>query len=120
MDFVHQTSPQIFPTEDGKIILEHFGKVATSTTEISIAHMKAPAGWSEPVQTPEFDEYTLMVSGTKRVVVNGTTIELNAGESLLVRAGSTVQYANPYTEEAVYWSICLPAFSPETAHRVED
>ena len=117
MSFVHQTEPFRVPTDDGKTIDEHFGLASAGGADISVARMVAPPGWSEPAQTPEFDEYTLMVSGQKRVTVDGATIVLGAGESLLVRSGSTVQYANPFSEDAVYWSVCSPAFSPERVHR---
>ncbi|RMG61536.1 MAG: cupin domain-containing protein [Calditrichaeota bacterium] len=79
--------------------------------------MVAPPGWSEPAQNPQFDEITLMLSGRKRVEVNGETLELHPGEVLVVYRGSRVRYANPFPEPAVYWSICLPAFAPHLAGR---
>ena len=112
-----QDAPFVVPTDDEKLIEEHVGGASTGDDALSIAHMVAPPGWSEPAQTPEFDEYTLMVSGRKRVIVDGETIEIRAGQSLVVRKGATVQYSNPYDEPAEYWSVCVPAFSPERAHR---
>lgn len=114
---IKQSSPVVIPTDDGKHIEEHFGIPSTGMKDVSVARMVAPPGWSEPAQTPEFDEFTLMVSGAKRIVVDGSTIELHAGESLLVRAGSRVQYSNPFDEPAEYWSVCRPAFAPDKAHR---
>ncbi|MEX2442876.1 MAG: cupin domain-containing protein [Alkalispirochaeta sp.] len=113
----HQTQPIIVPTSDGKTIEEHFGRAATDSSHTSIARMVAPPGWAEPAQTPEFDEYTLMVRGKKRIDVPDGEITLSAGESLLVPANTRVRYSNPFEEDAEYWSVCLPAFSPELVHR---
>jgi mannose-6-phosphate isomerase-like protein (cupin superfamily) len=115
-----QQHPFVVPTDDGKLIEEHTGGASTGEDRLSIAHMIAPPGWSEPEQTPEFDEWTLMVSGRKRVTVDGEAVELSAGESLLVQRGATVRYANPYDEPAEYWSVCMPAFSLERVNRSAD
>jgi len=117
--YFKQANPFVVPTDDGKRIEEHTGIPSTGSKEISIARMVAPPGWSEPPQRPEFDEYTLMVSGRKRVVVDGDTVELAPGESLYVSAGTEVQYSNPSDEPAEYWSVCRPAFSPDRVHRQE-
>jgi mannose-6-phosphate isomerase-like protein (cupin superfamily) len=114
--YFKQNNPNHFPTEDGKTILEHFGAI-TGNSDVSIAHMIAPAGWGEPHQNPGFDEYTLMVSGKKQIEVDGEVIVLNAGESILVRKGARVRYSNPFGDDAVYWSVCIPAFSVETVNR---
>lgn len=118
--FYHQTTPFTVPTTDGKRIDEHFGRVATKTDALSIARMVAPPGWTEPPQQPDFGEYTLMVSGRKRVEIDGSVVELSAGESLFVPSGALVRYSNPYDEPAVYWSVCTPAFAPELAHRRDE
>lgn len=115
--FFHQTAPFRVPTTDGKTIDEHFGRAATSTEDVSVARMVAPPGWSEPAQTPDFGEYTLMVSGRKTVELPDGPITIGPGESLYVAPGTRVRYTNPFDEEAVYWSVCLPAFSPDAAHR---
>ena len=114
-----QRQPFVVPTTDGKLIEEHFGGASIGGPEISIAHMVAPPGWSEPHQNPEFDEYTLMVRGRKQVEVDGDVVVLNARESLLVPKGSRVHYANPFDEPAEYWSVCRPTFSPKTVNREE-
>ena len=119
MSFIHQQKPFHVPTTDGKTIEEHFGAATTGHDNVSTAYMVAPPGWSEPPQQPDFDEYTLMISGKKQVTVDGTVLTLLAGESLLVTRGSTVQYANPFDTEAVYWSVCAPAFTPERARRID-
>lgn len=117
--YLLQRDPFIVPTTDGKSIAEHFGLASHQAGEFSLALMHAPAGWSEPHQTPEFDEITLLVTGKKRVEVDGTTLDLEAGQSVLVKKGSRVRYSNPFEEEAVYVSLCQPAFSPDKVHREE-
>ncbi len=82
--------------------------------------MVAPPGWSEPHQNPEFDEYTLMVRGRKQIEINGETVTLKPGESIHVKKGVRVQYSNPFEEEAEYWSVCIPAFSPDSVNREND
>ena len=115
--FIKQTAPFVVPTDDGKLIEEHFGPASAGRADLSIAHMVAPPGWSEPAQTADFDEYTMMVSGRKRVEVDGETVEIGPGESLLVRRGFRVRYANPFDEPAEYWSVCRPAFTLERVRR---
>tara|TARA_B100001123_G_scaffold155514_1_gene180148 strand:- start:576 stop:953 length:378 start_codon:yes stop_codon:yes gene_type:complete len=119
-NFYLQQTPFVVPTKDGKLIEEHVGRIANGDSKLSIAHMVAPPGWSEPHQNPEFDEYILMVRGHKQIEINGKTITLKSGESLLVRKGVRVQYSNPFEEEAEYWSVCIPAFSPESVNREND
>lgn len=120
MSYYVQKKPFIVPTQDGKLIEEHFGRVATGHKYISIAHMVAPAGWSEPHQTPEFDEWTLVSSGKKQIEVDDTVIVLEAGESIVINKGSRVRYSNPFDEACEYWSVCLPAFSIDAVHREAD
>ena len=117
MNPIHQTKPTLIPVPDGKRIEEHFGRVATETNDVSVARMEAPAGWSEPAQEPAFGEYTLMVSGVLRVDLPDGSVDLHAGESLFVPPGMRVRYGNPFDRPCSYWAVCLPAFSPETAHR---
>jgi mannose-6-phosphate isomerase-like protein (cupin superfamily) len=119
MNFFLQNKPFVVPTTDGKRIEEHFGRVSTKMDDISIAHMVAPAGWSEPAQNPEFDEWTLVNKGQKCVEVDGNAFVLTAGQSILVKKGAKVRYSNPFQEPCEYWSICLPAFSVEAVHRGE-
>ena len=112
-----QNTPFIVPTSDGKLIEEHFGNATDGNTEISIAHMVAPAGWSEPFQRPEFTEYTYIIRGKKQFIVNGETIVLKAGQSIKIEKNTRVQYANPFDQECEYIAICTPAFSLDLAHR---
>ncbi|WGK63667.1 cupin domain-containing protein [Croceiramulus getboli] len=115
-----QRSPFVVPTTDGKYIGEHWGLATDGNQKISIAHMKAPAGWSEPFQTPEFEEYTLVVSGRKQVEVKGEKIVLMPGESIKIEKNTRVRYSNPFTEPCEYIAICTPAFQLEQVHREED
>ena len=116
-NFFLQQAPFVVPTTDGKLNEEHVGRVATGENNLSVAHMVAPPGWCEPHQNPEFDEYTLMVRGRKQIEINGETVILKPGESILVKKGVRVLYSNPFGEEAEYWSVCIPAFSPNSVNR---
>ncbi|MEH6407768.1 MAG: cupin domain-containing protein [Leeuwenhoekiella sp.] len=112
-----QKNPFIVPTNDGKRIAEHFGKASDGNSNISIAHMIAPAGWSEPFQTPEFDEYTFIISGKKQFIIEDETVILNTGESIKILAHTRVQYSNPFPEVCAYISICTPAFDFNLVNR---
>jgi len=112
-----QTSPFIVPTTDGKLIEEHFGKASIDCGDFSVAHMIAPPGWSEPAQTPEFDEITYIISGKKKIEVDGVEIILEKNQSLCVKKGHEVTYANPFAEACEYVSVCIPAFTLERVHR---
>jgi mannose-6-phosphate isomerase-like protein (cupin superfamily) len=100
-----------------KIIEEFIGKVNSSNEQVSIAKMKSPAGWQEPGQTPEFDEYTLVLKGMLRVETKTETYDLKAGETIITRKGEWIKYSTPTPEGAEYIAVCLPAFSPDTVHR---
>jgi len=114
-----QKSPFCVPTTDGKIIEEHFGNATDQNSDVSIAHMVAPAGWSEPFQTPEFDEYTYIIRGKKQFIIEGETLVLEAGQSIKIQKNTRVQYSNPFEEICEYLAICLPAFSMTLVHREE-
>lgn len=111
------TEPTRIPVPGGKLIEELFGRVNTDSDGFSLAHMVAPPGWSEPAQQPEFGELTIMVRGTMRIEIGGDAIDLEAGQSLWAEPGARVRYSNPHDVENEYYSVCIPAFSPETAHR---
>ena len=98
-----------------KLIHEFVGRVNTRTSEVSVARMVSPAGWSEPGQTPEFDEYSVVIDGVLRVTHRTGYIDVAAGQAVIARAGEWVRYSTP--EGAEYVSVCLPAFAPETVHR---
>lgn len=100
-----------------KIIEEFIGRVNTGTLDVSVARMKSPAGWVEPGQTPEFDEYTVVLKGLLRVATRDGVVQVKAGESILVEKGEWVQYSSPEEEGAEYIAVCIPAFSPELVHR---
>jgi mannose-6-phosphate isomerase-like protein (cupin superfamily) len=100
-----------------KTIEEYIGRVNSGTSAVSIARMKSPSGWSEPGQTPEFDEYTVVLRGRLRVRLKDADFDVAAGQAILVRGGEWVQYSSPAAEGAEYIAVCIPAFSPETVHR---
>lgn len=102
-----------------KEIREYIGRVNSKTAEVSIARMKSPAGWTEPGQQPEFDEYTLVLRGMLRVRTKSGAVDVREGEAVIVQKGEWVQYSTPGTEGAEYVAVCLPAFSPDTVHRDE-
>jgi mannose-6-phosphate isomerase-like protein (cupin superfamily) len=112
-----QKNPFVVPTNDGKTIKEHFGLASTNSANISIAHMIAPAGWSEPFQTPKFDEYTFVIKGKKQFNIEGEIVVLNAGESIKINKNTRVQYSNPFSEICEYLAICIPAFSMNLVNR---
>ena len=101
----------------GKVIEELVGRVNTGEGSISVARMRSPQGWEEPPQTPEFDEYTVVLAGTVVVEHAGGRIDARAGQVVFARAGERVRYLTPEPGGAEYVSICLPAFSPERVHR---
>jgi len=102
-----------------KLIREYVGRVNSDTSGVSIAHMQSPSGWVEPGQTPEFDEYTLVLRGMVRVIHPNGSMDVSPGQAVLVAAGEWVQYTTPDTDGAEYISVCLPAFSPGLVHRDE-
>jgi mannose-6-phosphate isomerase-like protein (cupin superfamily) len=114
-----QSNPFIVPTTDGKSIKEHFGLATDGNTQISIAHMLAPAGWSEPFQTPDFDEYSFIIKGKKQFIIEGETVVLEAGQSIKVEKNTRLQYSNPFNESCEYLAICLPSFSIDSVNREE-
>lgn len=113
----HVQAPTIVPAvgEPPKVIREFVGLATTGDASVSVARMSSPAGWSEPAQTPEFVEVTLVLEGAVSVSSAEGTITVRAGEAVVARPGERVRYSTP--EGAEYVAICVPAFSPETVHR---
>jgi mannose-6-phosphate isomerase-like protein (cupin superfamily) len=100
-----------------KIIDEYVGNVNSQTSTVSIAHMRSPAGWTEPRQRPEFHEYTIVLRGTLRVEHDGCTLDVRAGQAVVTYPGESIRYSTPLADGAEYVAVCLPAFSPDTVHR---
>lgn len=115
-----QKSPFTVPTSDGKLIQEHFGLASDKNSNISIAHMIVPPKWSEPFQTPAFDEYTFIIKGKKQFIIEDETIILEAGQSIKIEKNTRVQYSNPFDDSCEYIAICTPAFSMDLVNREED
>ncbi len=100
-----------------KLIDEFIGRVNSGTAAVSIARMQSPSGWQEPGQTPEFDEYTVVLRGMLRVETKQGALEVQAGQAVVTFRGEWVRYSTPGPDGAEYLAICIPAFSPETVHR---
>ena len=115
--FIQQPSIVQAAGNKPKIIEEYVGRVNSHTDAISVARMKSPGGWVEPGQTPEFDEYTLVLRGTLRVTSREGSVDVPAGQAVIAHGGEWVQYSTPGAEGAEYVAICLPAFSMDTVHR---
>ena len=114
--------PSIIKAEGNipKIIEEYFGGVNSGDHQVSIARMKSPSGWTEPGQTPEFDEYTVVLKGSLNVKTKDGDHLVKAGEGIMLQAGEWVQYSSPGNDGAEYIAVCLPAFSPDTVNRDTD
>jgi ethanolamine utilization protein EutQ len=102
-----------------KLIDEYIGRVNTKASAASVAHMRSPAGWLEPGQTPDFDEFTIVLKGMLRVEHKGGALDVHAGQAIIAHAGERVRYSTPEADGAEYIAVCLPAFSMETVHRDE-
>jgi mannose-6-phosphate isomerase-like protein (cupin superfamily) len=102
-----------------KLIDEYVGRVNSGTASASVAHMRSPAGWREPGQTPAFDEFTIVLKGSLRVEHKSGSLDVVAGQAVIVHSGELVRYSTPNEGGAEYIAVCLPAFSMETVHRDE-
>jgi mannose-6-phosphate isomerase-like protein (cupin superfamily) len=100
-----------------KLIDEYVGRVNTGTAALSVAHMRSPGGWVEPGQTPEFDEFTVVLKGTLRVEHSAGVLDVCAGQAIITQAGEWIRYSTPEESGAEYIAVCLPAFAPDTVHR---
>jgi len=100
-----------------KIIEEYIGLVNSQDSSLSVAHMRSPEGWSEPGQTPEFDEYSMVLRGTLRVEHKEGQVDVVAGQAIIAHSGEWVRYSTPFQNGAEYFAVCRPAFSPGTVHR---
>ncbi len=100
-----------------KLIEEYIGRVNTGEDGISIARMKSPSRWSEPGQTPEFDEYTVVLRGVLHIEHAGGAIDVSAGQAVMAPRGEWIRYSTPHPEGAEYTAVCVPAFSPAIVHR---
>ena len=108
------------PGSKPKIIEEYVGRVNSQTSALSVAHMRSPGGWTEPGQTPEFDEYTVVLKGELRVESRDGCLDVAVGQAVIVRRGEWVRYSTPGPVGAEYLAVCLPAFSLETVHRDDE
>lgn len=102
-----------------KLIDEYIGRVNSATDSLSVAHMRSPGGWVEPGQSPEFDEFTVVIRGCLRVEHAAGAIDVRAGQAIISHKGEWIRYSTPEEGGAEYVAVCLPAFSPDTVHRDE-
>ena len=102
-----------------KIIDEFIGRINSRHEALSIAHMRSPSGWEEPGQTPEFEEFTVVLKGMLKVEYRGGALEVSAGQAVIAHYGEWVRYSTPGPEGAEYIAVCYPAFSPQIVHRDE-
>ena len=100
-----------------KRIEEYVGRVNSGTSAVSVARMQSPSGWVEPGQTPEFDEYTVVLRGMLRVTTRDGEFDVAAGQAIITRAGEWIRYSTPGPDGAEYVAVCLPGFTPDTVHR---
>lgn len=119
MTYIKKPTVIPVPGNKPKLIEEFIGKVNSNTDEVSIAKMKSSAGWTEPPQTPEFNEYTIVLKGALHVKSEDSIMIVKAGEAYIAKKGEEVQYSSPGIEGAEYIAVCLPAFSIDTVHRKE-
>jgi ethanolamine utilization protein EutQ (cupin superfamily) len=117
----HIKSPSVIQAAGNKpkIIEEFIGRVNSGSKEVSVARMKSPEGWVEPGQSPEFDEYTIVLKGILRVQTRNKTLDIKSGEAVITLKGEWVQYSTPAPGGAEYIAVCVPAFSLDKVHRDE-
>ncbi len=117
----HIISPTIIQAAGNKPkkIEEFVGRVNSATEGLSIARMTSPCGWVEPGQTPQFNEFTVVLRGTLHIDYQGGELDVHAGQAVITQRGEWVRYSTPAAEGAEYIAVCLPAFSPQTVHRDE-
>jgi len=111
------SNPTRIPVPGNKQIEEYIGRVNSKDSAVSIAHMHSPSGWSEPGQTPEFDEFTVVLRGVLRVESKDEVLDVRAGQAVVAERGKWVRYSTPDPEGAEYIAVCVPGFSPDTVHR---
>jgi len=100
-----------------KLIDEYIGRVNSQSAEVSVAHMRSPGGWQEPGQTPEFEEFTVVLKGMIRVEYAAGFLDVRAGQAVIAHKGEWIRYSTPEPEGAEYFAICVLAFSLDTVHR---
>ena len=110
-------NPTRIQVPGGKLLDEYIGRVNSKDSEVSIAHMRSPSGWTEPGQQPDFDEFTVVLRGSLRVQSHQGVLEVQAGQAVVTKRGEWVRYSTPSPEGAEYIAVCVPAFDLASAHR---
>ena len=116
---IEQAAPITAAGHPPKVIEEFIGRMNSGTTQVSIARMRSPSGWSEAGQAPEFDEYTVVLKGSLHVETQTESWDITAGQAFVATAGEWVRYSTPAPAGAEYMAVCIPAFTPDTVHRDE-
>jgi mannose-6-phosphate isomerase-like protein (cupin superfamily) len=62
-------------------------------------------------------QFTVVLRGTLRVEHAGGSLEVRAGQAVVVPRGEWLRHSTPGVGGAEYVAVCLPAFSPRTVHR---
>jgi len=115
--FISQSTRVAAAGNKPKLIDEYVGRVNSATAALSVAHMRSPGGWREPGQTPDFDEFTVVLRGTLHVEFQDGTMDVQAGQAVIAHRGEWIRYSTPHDDGAEYIAVCLPAFSMDTVHR---
>ncbi len=115
--YTKQTEPFIVPTDDGKLIEEHFGNASLSYEGCSVCRCEAPPRWKEPYQVPEFDEIVVVAKGKLEIKIDKDVEVVSKGQSILLKKGGKIRFKNPFDQPCEFYSICLPPFSLQTVHR---
>jgi len=104
-------SPWVIPAAGSPpgCIEEYVGRGASGTDRISIAHIRIPGGWCGSGQRSQFDEYSVVLSGTLMITTQHEVLQVSRGQVASVPAGEWVQFGAEGDTE--YISICVPAFS---------
>ena len=101
------------------VVDEHVGHASSKTDLLSMAHVKVSGVGEEDWQTPEFDEFVLILKGKVVLQHAGGYTVAHGGESVMLKKGERVKWTFPSPEGAEYVPICVPAFSPDNCNREE-
>jgi uncharacterized cupin superfamily protein len=104
-----------FPVPGGKSIEEYLGRTV-GVDDFSVAHMKMPAGWSEPPHGTRYHELVIVIAGKLTIVDRDVETVVAAGEVGWIPPTESVLFTNRHDEPCEYWAICTPAFSIERTY----
>jgi len=99
-------------------ISEYFGGVASKDATISACVAVVNAECEEAYQTPDFDEYVIVLEGEVHLQQTEGVTKVAAGNGVLLKKGERVKWTWPGC--CKYIPVCLPAFTPTNCHREEE